>query len=277
MARRLRCPCGKELQLPDAPAGKRFQCPACKRALSAPGTTPAAAAEQSVSTSRPTAAGQSASGSRPKTVAAAPARRPAAAAPAAARRPEAPPRHSRWPWVVAIAAGLLAGGGSAAWMYLKRKPAETEPVVQNNPGDKKTDDARKDHRKKEDPSTVKPDETPDTRVPTQPFTIALTFDRPDASPGTRPQMTVRAVRAADFQGEITLSVDDLPAGVTWATEKVPEKQTDAVVRLEIAPSAKPGTYPVRVTGKAKDGDRPVTAKATADLVLVAPFELKPEE
>src|SRR5262249_47355721 len=155
MARRLRCPCGQELQLPDT-AAKRFQCPLCKRALSVPGQAAAPAAEQP------------ASASRPKSVTPAPAKRPAAAPAAPAKRPRARAPGGRWKWVAFLVAAVLLGGGAAAWLHFKRKPDDkpSEPVVKNtSPDDKGADGKRPDDRKTDDGKRDAPTD------PAQPFTL----------------------------------------------------------------------------------------------------------
>jgi hypothetical protein len=169
--------------------------------------------------------------------------------------------------VTAVAVAVLLGGGVAAWLHFKRKPDDKppEPVVARDtkPDGKKPDGRKSDDDKRDTPTDAAP-----------PFTLTAALDRPEVGAGAGACLTVRAARAAGFTGEIALTLDGLPAGVTAAPQKIAEGQDDAVVALRVAPAAKLGRYPLRAVGAAKGRDKDVVA--TAELVVVAPFELKVE-
>jgi hypothetical protein len=257
MARRLRCPCGNIVTLPEAFTEPRVECPQCDRKLTIPGASSPAKTLQAgaAKTMKAVAAGTI---KKPAAMTEAPAKKSSTSPSKPVKKLAKPAPRSKWPMIAAIAGlVLLVGGGTAGWLIFRHKPA-----------DKVADAAP--------PPVGKPDDgkklaTSDQKAP---FTLALFLDRPEVSPGTKAQLTIRAKRAAGFVGEIALTVDKLPPFVTPTVPNLAENQDEALVKLELPPAVKPETYSLIVTGKAMDAGKEVTAAAPAfDLVVVAPFEL----
>jgi hypothetical protein len=173
--------------------------------------------------------------------------------PGAKHAEEEPAQRSKWPLLAALAGALLlAGGGVTAWLMTRPKPAP-ENVASGDPNKG----------------------TPSAGGESAPFTLTASLDRPEASPGTQTKLTVRARRAEGFTGEIPLLLDGLPDGVTTGLQNIPENQNEAVLRLDVAATAKLGRYPLRATGRTKFATKDLAADApSCDLVLVAPFVLK---
>ncbi|MCS6976083.1 MAG: hypothetical protein NZM31_03605 [Gemmatales bacterium] len=78
---------------------------------------------------------------------------------------------------------------------------------------------------------------------------------------------VLCLRQDDFNGEVTLSVEGLPAGVTCPPQTVGPNQKLAALVLTAADDAPPWAGTIRVVGKAKLGDQEVTREARAGCVL----------
>jgi hypothetical protein len=147
---------------------------------------------------------------------------------------------------------LLGGGGVAAWLLTRPHPAP-EKVAAGDPNKG----------------------SPAAGSETAPFTLTASLDRPDASPGTQTKLTIRARRAEGFTDEIPLLLDGLPDGVTTALQNIPENQTEATLRLDVAPTARLGRYPLRASGRTKFATKDQSADApVCELVVVAPFVLK---
>jgi hypothetical protein len=263
MARRLRCPCGNNIDIGQAAPGSRFQCPACKKTLSLPGSASPS------KTNVPAVAGASKavapSTAAPKAVTSSGSSRPKMSLPPANGRRSRPVARNRWPLIAAIAGVLLlTGGGTAAWLIL-RKPADTVAEVKDSP--------KKQELRKDDTN----DKKLDVPEPPKPFTLAGALNRPDFSPGTQAKLIVRASRDTGYTGEITLTLDDLPEGIKGTAPSIAENGDAATVQLDIASSVKPGRYAFRLTGKTSSGSPDYTTYAPdLELVVVAPFELKVE-
>jgi hypothetical protein len=97
----------------------------------------------------------------------------------------------------------------------------------------------------------------------QPFTLAVKFDAPSAAPGKPAPLTVTVTRGPGFTGEVALSAAGLPPNVKAALKNVPAGQTTAKAQLDVAAAAKPGQYPITVTGKAKHQGRDWAVNAPA--------------
>jgi hypothetical protein len=96
-----------------------------------------------------------------------------------------------------------------------------------------------------------------------PFTLAAKFDTPSTMLGKPAGLTVTAMRASGFSGEIVLSIAGLPANVMPTLKNVERNANEAKLQLTAAASATPGQYPVIVTGKAKHKNKDYTVSATA--------------
>ncbi len=97
----------------------------------------------------------------------------------------------------------------------------------------------------------------------QPFTLAVKFDAAAAAPGKPASLTVAVTRAPGFTGEVALSAGRLPPNVKAALKNVPAGQNTAKGQLDVAAAAKPGQYPITVTGKAKHQGRDWAVNAPA--------------
>jgi uncharacterized membrane protein len=84
-------------------------------------------------------------------------------------------------------------------------------------------------------------------------------------------------RAGAFEGPVALTTSGLPKGVTAAftPDVVPGAATEATLRLATSDHAKPGTYPITVTGLAQIGSASVTRSTSVNLVVEAkkPFSI----
>ncbi len=221
-------------------------CTACNKTLAVPGGV-------QQTTVRPASAAQ--------TMLRSAAAKRQAETPTLTRRAKTPPRN-RGPLIAVIALLLLVGGGIGGWMIFKNddKPAENKERVETPPP------------KKEKPTPEPILNLPKEAAPS--FTITANLDRSAASPGTSTQLTVRAVRAADFTGEIVPLLDSLPEGVTADIQNIAEKTDEVVLQFKLAPSVTIGSYPLCVTCKAKVNGKEFTAKSPAvNLVVVTPFDL----
>jgi hypothetical protein len=102
-----------------------------------------------------------------------------------------------------------------------------------------------------------------------PFTLTAKFDAENTQVGKPATLTVTAVRAPGFTGEIVLAVNGVPANVAPALMNIPGDKSEAKLTLNAAANAAPGTYPVTVNGKAKHNNKDFAANAPpANLVLV---------
>jgi hypothetical protein len=101
-----------------------------------------------------------------------------------------------------------------------------------------------------------------------PFTLTAKFDAPSTMAGKPAVLTVTATRAADFTGEIAISLTGLPANVMPTLKNIAAKENEAKLQLSAKADAPPGQYPVTVTGKAKHKNKDFSISAPA-----APFVL----
>lgn len=74
-------------------------------------------------------------------------------------------------------------------------------------------------------------------------------------------LRVLVVRRDGFDGEIQLSPDNLPPGVSAAPCVIGPKQTEGTLLLTASPDAKPWTGPLKIQGKARVGDGTVVRTA----------------
>jgi hypothetical protein len=90
-----------------------------------------------------------------------------------------------------------------------------------------------------------------------PFTLTAKLDAADTKPGQPISLTVTVARTPAFSGEIALSANGLPPGVTLEAKAIPANANEIKLNLTPAGNVKPGAYPFTLTGKAKQGDREV--------------------
>jgi hypothetical protein len=100
------------------------------------------------------------------------------------------------------------------------------------------------------------------------FRLTMTPDNPTAPPGAAVAVTVNAQRQG-YNGEIALSLENLPEGVTASPAAIRAGQNSAVFTLAAAPGAEPASRPLRVIGSAKIGE------ATVREVAVGQEEYQP--
>jgi hypothetical protein len=70
--------------------------------------------------------------------------------------------------------------------------------------------------------------------------VTLGPDNPNLSPGASVYLPLRVVRRTGITGDITVSAENLPPGVTASPTVVPPNETQSFVILTAAPDAKPG-------------------------------------
>jgi hypothetical protein len=101
-----------------------------------------------------------------------------------------------------------------------------------------------------------------------PFTLAAKFDAASYPPGKPATITVTAVRAPGFTGEIVLAAAGQPANVTPALKNVPANANEAKVTLNVAANAKVGTYLISISGKVKHKNKDFQVSAAPASLVV---------
>lgn len=82
------------------------------------------------------------------------------------------------------------------------------------------------------------------------FQLYLDTDKTELSPGTSGAIFVNCIRKNGFDGEIALSIDGLPAGVTAFCDRIPRNHRDGCIILTASRNARPAVNNVVVRGKA---------------------------
>ena len=80
------------------------------------------------------------------------------------------------------------------------------------------------------------------------FELDLDTDKTEIVPGASAVIFVNSLRKNGFDGEITLSIANLPAGVTAQCGRIPRGHRDGCIILTAAPHAQPGISNVVITG-----------------------------
>lgn len=113
-------------------------------------------------------------------------------------------------------------------------------------------------------------EKPDFRLVAMP----LGTQTPEASvlgQGGNQVFTIYAWRMDGFNGDITLTADGLPAGVTMKPQLIPAGQKQAAVVVSAAPDARPWTGAIRIVGTAViGGDKLVREVRSATITYPVP-------
>jgi len=99
------------------------------------------------------------------------------------------------------------------------------------------------------------------------FELTLDTDKTELSPGTSGVIFVRSVRRNGFDGDISLSIDGLPPGVTPFCGRVPAGQRDGCLILTAAPTAKPSIANIVVRGTATQKRPDGTTATLTDAAL----------
>jgi hypothetical protein len=112
-------------------------------------------------------------------------------------------------------------------------------------------------------------------LPRPPVSLAALWERSEAVAGLRNKLVVVATRDPGFDGEIALSVEGLPAGVTAAAKPVTAGQIAATLDFTLNDRVGLGSYPFTVVGRTRSGPRQFTAHLLSPpLVVARPFDLK---
>ena len=106
-------------------------------------------------------------------------------------------------------------------------------------------------------------------TPTQPmFNLSLDSDKTILTPGTNGTIFVRVDRKYGFKGEVQLSIEGLPAGVTATAGRILETGNDGCIILSAAATAPMSASNIRVIGTAThpqaEGQPPLTLTSVAD-------------
>jgi hypothetical protein len=80
------------------------------------------------------------------------------------------------------------------------------------------------------------------------FELFLDTDKTELAPGTSGVIFVNSVRKNGFDGEISLAVRGLPAGVTAFCDRIPAGHRDGCIILTASPDAQPAASNILVTG-----------------------------
>jgi hypothetical protein len=94
--------------------------------------------------------------------------------------------------------------------------------------------------------------------------------------GTAP-MRVVALRGGGFTGEIVLSAEDLPPGVTCSPARIPAGKTEAALILSAPADATRSLATIRVVGRAADGKIQREARWATARWVVADYTISPHE
>ncbi len=93
------------------------------------------------------------------------------------------------------------------------------------------------------------------------FALQATPDNLNLAPGATAALLVRATRRQGVRGPITLSVRNLPPGVTASPAVIPPDDDKAVITLSAAPGTAPDLRVTAVEGQASEGAQTVVRRA----------------
>jgi len=111
-------------------------------------------------------------------------------------------------------------------------------------------------------------------TPKPPFTLAARWDRPEAVRGLATKLILTATRDAGFDGDIALTVNDMPANVTAAAQKIGKDQTETTIDVSLKEAAPLGTFAFSVVGRSQhQGHEYAAIVLPPPLVVALPFEL----
>ena len=99
-------------------------------------------------------------------------------------------------------------------------------------------------------------------APQQPrFRLVAIPDAPSIPTGASTVLTVRVERTDGFDGDVTVTVAGLPAGVTTAALVIPKGQQEGKLTLTAAAGAPLGPCRISVNGVGKSGEKELRAVA----------------
>jgi hypothetical protein len=119
------------------------------------------------------------------------------------------------------------------------------------------------------------------------FTLRLPLDTVNIERGAESKLKIGIDRSSGFQGEVELSVEGLPEGVTAEPVKIVKNRQDAQLLIKVSETAKPNATELRIVGKTVDiepevkreaafaasaGDQPV-AGLTLGVAIKTPFKI----
>ena len=126
-----------------------------------------------------------------------------------------------------------------------------------------------------------------SEVSEQHFTLKLPVDTVNIEQGAETKLKIGIDRSFGFKGEVELSVEGLPDGVTAEAVKIAKNRQDAQLVIKVGESAKPQIAELKVVGKtpdvepelkqeaafaATDGDQPVKG-LTLGVAIKTPFRI----
>jgi hypothetical protein len=106
------------------------------------------------------------------------------------------------------------------------------------------------------------------------YVLRINTDSARLAPGDSAVLAITALRKDDFDGEISLAVQDLPPGWTASDTVVPAKQQEAQLTITAAAGAAPGLYFPTVVGTATVDGRPLVRKAVPVETVIQAFYIK---
>ncbi|MGZ0169592.1 MAG: PPC domain-containing protein [Planctomycetales bacterium] len=98
-------------------------------------------------------------------------------------------------------------------------------------------------------------------VSEQHFALKLPLDTVNIEQGAETKLKIGIDRSFGFKGEVELSVEGLPEGVTADPVKIAKNRQDAQLVIKVGESAKPQVANIRVIGKTVDIEPAVTQEA----------------
>jgi hypothetical protein len=119
------------------------------------------------------------------------------------------------------------------------------------------------------------------------FSLRLPLDTANIEQGAESKLKIGIDRSSGFKGEVELSVEGLPEGVTADPVKIAKNRQDAQLLIKVSETAKPNLTELRVVGKTLDiepevkreaafaasaGEQPV-AGLTLGVAIKTPFKI----
>jgi hypothetical protein len=108
------------------------------------------------------------------------------------------------------------------------------------------------------------------------FSLTVAPDNPTAPAGAAVPVTVTASRSG-YNGEISLRVEGLPAGVSASPAVIPAGKNSTLLTLSAPSGASPAFGSIRIVGTAKIDDRTVEAVAQPEELYQPPLTNQPDQ
>jgi hypothetical protein len=106
------------------------------------------------------------------------------------------------------------------------------------------------------------------------YVLRINTDTASLVQGDSAVVSVTVLRKNDFDGEISLSVQDLPPGLSAGDAVIPAKEQEAKLTITAAADAAPGLYVPAVMGTATVDKQPLVRKAVPVESVVQAFYIK---